>query len=376
MQITITKKDFLLITKNLFDIGKKENRDIYLSLNETRLKLSIATEDNLTMTTYPIPFTIKAVVNEFGECILPQKVFETIKNLITEKDDEITIKANDNEIIITHNTNTLSISTTSVQEWKEKLNKSITYINKKLTTITISPSIFMNMYQQTVFASANTDFRTSLTGVLLETNINKIKIIAGDGYRVSVVEEKESDATILTRSVIPKKAFLELKKYLKKSIKNLTITIGETFINFTCDGLYLSWKLIADTFPDYAVNIPELQNNPAVISTNDIVQYIKEIDAIKSPTISFTLQPTSLEIATTNSEFKQVINYCSSTYVGEGVTFKMDTKHLLEYLSILGDGEIQIHTISENKPVLFKFTPAKTILDDELKYTYVFSPVR
>jgi DNA polymerase III subunit beta len=371
MKVTINKTDFLNLTKNVFDIGKKINNNIYLTINGKANFINLSEETIIKVSLHPIGETIN------GECIIPIKLYDIVKTLPVNRDDTITLYKENDNICILYANNITKLPINDITKWKEQFKTLSTFVSTKINAkFTIDPNLLLQMASMVVFATTSMDYRYSLTGILIELFEDKIRLAAGDGYRIAISDFYTTLPPEIkdTKYIISKKLFTELKKITKKYMKEATITISKTHIGINLGDISINSKLIDDTFPDYTKNLPVNSTTPITINSTELNEKMKKVDTLKIPFVTLNVNTNVLELSAQN-ESGEIKESLPCIYNGLPLLFRLDTKHLIEYLLIIKRADIEIHCTTSEYPVMIKLTKT-SFLDSKLDYNYVISPVK
>ncbi|MFW6190780.1 MAG: DNA polymerase III subunit beta, partial [Candidatus Bipolaricaulota bacterium] len=114
--------------------------------------------------------------------------------------------------------------------------------------------------KQTTFAAlkAKETTRLSLTGVNTIFGENQLKMVATNGYRMSIKTVPFSDVEERTTLLIESSAFSELDRILSGTESDeVTIYASNSEVFFVADDVVFSDKLIMEDFPEYEAVIPE-----------------------------------------------------------------------------------------------------------------------
>ncbi|MCF6318055.1 MAG: DNA polymerase III subunit beta [Proteobacteria bacterium] len=124
-------------------------------------------------------------------------------------------------------------------------------------SLNLETTVLKRLLSQSAFCMAVQDVRYFLNGLLFEINDNKICCVAADGHRLALSEaEFENNNNVNKQLLIPRKGVLELQKLIRDKETNVLINVGKNHINFICDNISLTSKLIDGNFPDYQTVIP------------------------------------------------------------------------------------------------------------------------
>ena len=116
--------------------------------------------------------------------------------------------------------------------------------------VSLSHQLLKGMIRQTIFAVAVTDSKPVHMGIRFELSEGILRMIAVDGYRLALREEKIESAETMA-FVVPAKALNEIIKLLKDEEEKLTVGVDGKHIVFEIDGYSIVSNLLAGEFLDY-----------------------------------------------------------------------------------------------------------------------------
>ena len=216
---------------------------IYLEAENGKLKL-VSNDLEIGIETY-----IDADVLTPGKVVLNAKMLSgIIKNL---PDERVSISVNDNLMTTIKAGNAkFEILGISHKDFPALPEIDATY------SISLNQGVFKNMINKTSFAVSHREDKPVLRGCLLEINPGRIRMVALDGYRLAMREEKiEGDFDPLS-IIIPEKALNELTKILKDD-EEVLINITGKQAYFICDNFKLVTRLIEGEYIKYESVIPK-----------------------------------------------------------------------------------------------------------------------
>lgn len=121
----------------------------------------------------------------------------------------------------------------------------------------IDATVLKKLLNQSSFCMAIQDVRYFLNGLLFELDDNKLRCVSADGHRLALSETPFNNTEHVNKQLlIPRKGVMELQKLIRDKEGHITINMGKNHINFVCDGISLTSKLIDGNFPDYQTVIP------------------------------------------------------------------------------------------------------------------------
>lgn len=224
---------------------------VKLEIRDEKLKL---TSTDLEMTTRcTIPITN---LKDSATIVLKGDVLAKIMQRIPESGEvRLTSDPEENQKIELSsgqiNFDLFQLSTEDYPEIDELPEESIATMN----SVELSDAI-----KQTTFAAlkAKETTRLSLTGVNTIFGENQLKMVATNGYRMSIKTIPFSDVEERTTLLIESSAFSELDRILSGTESDeVTIYASNSEVFFVADDVVFSDKLIMEDFPEYEAVIPE-----------------------------------------------------------------------------------------------------------------------
>ncbi|MDO9181346.1 MAG: DNA polymerase III subunit beta [Bacteriovorax sp.] len=353
VKIAVTDlKDTLI--KILSVVDKKNTR---LILNFIQIK---AFGNQLEMTATDLEVSAKVttqciVENPGTFCVNAKNIFDIVKEL---PDKELTIELLEgtNSLKLTcDNINfTLLIYTseefphlqfgTTGNEFKLNSNQIIEIINK------------------TSHAISNDETRLFLNGIFLQEVDGKLRTVATDGYRLSLVETELTNNKIealINGIIIPKKGVLELKKIAETyPDKEISISVDESFIYLNANNSYLlAIRLIAKEYLKYQAVIPKKTTYFADIERSAFINAVRRIKIManeRSNGVKLILKENEMIVAANHPSLGEAQEKINIHYSGKEFEIGFNAKFLIDTLSIFGDEEIRMELNNELSPIAIK----------------------
>ncbi len=171
----------------------------------------------------------------------------------------------------------------------------------------IPASVLAAMIDKTIFAVSPDEARYNLSGVLLESApSNKVRMVATDGHRLSMIERDAEGFKIDAGVIIPRKGLQELRKLLEQT--------GDEETKLSIDGqlAYLkrgftevSMRLVEGEFPDYRGVLPKSSRHQIAVGRDDLLAAIKRVSIFSNERyhgIKFSLSSGTLTVSSTSPE--------------------------------------------------------------------------
>ncbi|MCL2837485.1 MAG: DNA polymerase III subunit beta [Oscillospiraceae bacterium] len=123
-------------------------------------------------------------------------------------------------------------------------------------SISISKTNIKKMINNTIFSVGTSENKIVLTGCLLETLGEKIRMVAVDGYRLAMRDEKLPKEYEERSVIIPSKALSELNKILKDGDEEIEINYTQKHAVFLFDNCKMVTRLIEGEYINYRQIMP------------------------------------------------------------------------------------------------------------------------
>jgi len=123
--------------------------------------------------------------------------------------------------------------------------------------INISKTNLKKMINNTIFSVATNENKIVLTGCLLETLGAEVRMVAVDGYRLAMRDEKLAKEYEARSVIIPSKAFAELNKIIKDGDEEIEINYTAKHAVFLFDNCKMVTRLIEGEYINYRQIMPK-----------------------------------------------------------------------------------------------------------------------
>lgn len=330
------------------------------------IKLSLG-NNTLELTGYDLELGIKTTLevnsSDKGELIVNARLFNEILRKMSS--DEVTINIDEKlNITISGNATTYNISAIPATEYPDF--PSIT--NEE--PIEIPQYILRNMIDHTKHAVATNENKPILTGQLFDIEDGLFKMVAIDGFRLAVRNERITASDKLN-FVVPSKALSEISKILSKNDPiqsnpenqepkadkpELLCKIYKDLkhITFEISGYYVVSRLLTGEFHNYKASIPENFTTEVVIKTKEFTDSIDRCSLLineqtKCP-VKCTFENNSLKVNCKTSIGK-VDDVIEAEVNGDPIEIGLNSRFLLDALKACDTDKIRIQLQAPNRPV-------------------------
>ncbi len=220
---------------------------------------------------------------------------------------------------------------------------------------------------------ANQDVRYYLNGLLLNISNNTLKLVASDGHRLSIYEDKlDHNTDIEARIILPRKGVLELIRLLDDPDAELKIEFSTNNVRIFNKNLVFSAKLVDSKYPDFSKVFQQQFFSSLQIQKNALKEALTRVAILsneKFKGVTLDIGADSLKISTHNPEHEEAEEELIIEYSGEPLTISFNAQYLLDALSNL-DSDIAVLTVASNANTCFIEEP------NEKGYKFIVMPMK
>ncbi len=236
----------------------------------------------------------------------------------------------------------------------------------------IEQPTFRQMVKETSFAVALDDTRPFLTGVLLELDENRVRMVATDTSRLALRQIPAEQTYQRTQALIPTKTLLEASRLATSSgEEEMKITIGPKHVSFELDAIKIVSRLIEGQFPSYQQVIPKQYQTKVQIQRLAFLQAAERASLLGregTSVIKLQISGEKMTLSANVPEVGQAYEEVAITKDGNDAEIAFNARFITDVLRTLDAPEILLELTGVHSPGLVK--PAS-----EEEYTYVIMPV-
>lgn len=239
-------------------------------------------------------------------------------------------------------------------------------------TVSIDSSIMADMIKTTIFAAAqNEGVKPILTGINFSVENSVLQLVAIDGYRLAVRNEKVQDVKNIEFTV-SNRAVAEVLKLIDEESEKVEINVGNRLISFNISGYSFISRLLEGEFVNYKKTLPEGYKQKVVVNTRDLINIIERVSLLISESFSTPVRCYFNELnvvftcATTVGRATETFN---TKLEGEKFEIGLNSRYLLDSLRAIQDEQIQILFNGPNAGILILPTEGE-------HFKYMIMPMR
>jgi len=251
--------------------------------------------------------------------------------------------------------------------------------------VSISLRTLKEMIEKTAFASASEDRGYGgINNVLFicerNGNLGKLRLVATDGYRLSLIEKHSSfiegtDIGVL----IPKKSILDVKRVLEENedFEEVGIYFSGSHGFFNVGSSLVTVRLSDEKFPEYENVIPKKSSGVLVVDPDSFCSSLRRISSMwdkdsHAIKLSFNGNEGSLELSSSDLEFGFAKEELSVSYEGSPLEIGFNARYLFEGVQAMGSFLVLIELIDGGSPCVVRPGDSESLF----KQVYVLMPMR
>lgn len=201
------------------------------------------------------------------------------------------------------------------------------------------------LFENTAFAMAQQDVRYYLNGCLLECSANTLRAVATDGHRLAKCEiSVETPLKESSQSILPRKAVLELLKFLQEDQK-ARLQINPNHARVAGSGWIFTTKLIDGRFPDYQKVIPDSLATHLIINRatiQDVLSRIAILTNEKFRGVRINLKPGVMTVSANNPDQEEAVEELPVDYDGAEVEIGFNVGYLIDALKAIDNADVDM----------------------------------
>lgn len=310
---------------------------------------------------------ISAEIEEEGSAVVVSKLFgDIIRKLPNE--DILIESIEENNILIKTNSSEFKVISLSVEEFPKISDKE--EIKDKLT---FNCEVFKNMVRKTSFAASIDESKGVLVGILTEIKKESVNMVALDGFRLALSNEKISNSNE-NRFIISAKIMNEISKIISEEndIEDMEILLSDKKAVFNVGNTEISLRLMEGDFIKYRDIIPSDSNTKVITGKSILQESIERASLLaregKNNLIKITIHNNLMTI-TSRSEEGNVKEEIVMEKTGDDIEIGFNSKFITDVLKAIDDEEIAMNFITGTSPCV-----VRPVDGDE--YEYLILPVR
>jgi len=322
--------------------------------------------DQLTVTGTDLELTIRLTVPDGGEqdgsVVVPARLVADIVKAMPSGAVEVALR--DDEMSITAGRSQFSVRPLSLGDYPAQ-------VEPDAEPVTLDSGQVADALRQVVRAASGDDARAVLTGVLLSSEDDGVKMVATDSYRLAVRDLPQSSMLSAGQKVlVPSRALNELQRILGGS-DSLVVRLGAREAVFEAGATKLTTRLIEGEYPNYRNLLPSSYPNVLTVGRDALLESLRRVKILAQDAtpVRLHLGGETLRLSAITQDVGNASEEIDATYDGTEMTVAFNPDYLAAGVDAIDAEEITLSTMDPMKPAVIRAVGR----DD---YLYLLMPVR
>ena len=322
--------------------------------------------DQLTVTGTDLELTIRLTVDVGGErdgaAVVPARLVGDIVKALPA--GAVSVELDDEELSISAGRSQFSVRPLSLDDYPAQSEPSA-------DPVTLPADVMVDALRQVVRAASTDDARAVLTGVLLASEDDGLRMVATDSYRLAVRDLPETSVMAVGKNVlIPGRALNELQRVIG-DVEQLSVRFGDREATFEAGTTRLSTRLIEGEFPNYRNLLPSSYPNLLTVGKASMLEAIRRVKILAqdSTPVRLTLGGDTVELTAITQDVGNAAEEIDASYDGAEMTVAFNPDYLAAGIDAIDSDDVTLATMDPMKPAVLR-----GVGNDE--YLYLLMPVR
>ena len=243
--------------------------------------------------------------------------------------------------------------------------------------IVFNQRVLKKLFQRTSFAICTDQSRYNLTGLLLETRSDGLRVVATDGRRMSLaVSDEDIPTEREIKVIIPAKMIHELESLLQEDEeKTVRVYLDENQASFSFDRVRIVTALIEGNFPNYEAVIPKKHDKEIIVDLERFMKSMRRAYAMtndKFRNVKLTFTDGLLRLTVKTPEVGEYEEELPISYENDTFDISFNPLFVLDVLRYMDSDNVCLQLKDGSSPGIFKpYTEAPVD-----SYVNVVMPIR
>ncbi len=233
--------------------------------------------------------------------------------------------------------------------------------------ITLPQKALIDTLSSVAHCASTSSIKPELASVYVLAQNGVLTAVATDSFRLAEKKSALKSPVTADAFLVPARSVHDLLRVLEPSEEQVTLKIGEHQLSLEANGIFLTLRLTAGTFPDYTQIIPKEFSVEATMLVADFERVLKKAsifsDRFKQMTITLDHEQNCLEVHTENSSVGDTTDRVPATFAGDPVTISFNQRYVQDAFGpIASDSFVFAFTDSSHPAVI------RAVGDDSYRY--------
>jgi DNA polymerase-3 subunit beta len=285
--------------------------------------------------TLSIKCTMQADIAEPGEVVLTARI---LSELLAKFDaEEIALYTEGNNAVIECGSSRATLCFLSAEQYP-----AFPEYSRENMRLLLARQ-FVSMVNQTVFATSVSEDKPILTGILLECEDSRMRMVALDGYRLAIREEMLTGDSAFKDVVVPAKSMREVAHIIPDDDTPVYVYTSEKMVAVVCDNVEIVTRVLQGDYVKYRSILPTEHATRVIISRQALHGSLERASILarqsKTNLVNLKIEKDLMTI-TSDSEVGKVREEIGIRLTGKNLDIAFNARYLLDVLKEVEDEEI------------------------------------
>ena len=239
-------------------------------------------------------------------------------------------------------------------------------------TFNINSNILINGIKSVHWSALVSDIKPEISSVYMWSENGQLVFVATDSFRLAEKRIKTKNQEEIPGIILPFRNVVEIIRIFDGLDGEIKISYNKNQISFSCNGIYVTSRLIDGIYPDYRQIIPKEKTTETIVLKQDFLSALKIAGVFsgKFNQISLIARPREKNffINSKSAEVGENHTRVDAALSGENIEVNLNLKYLMDCLPAISDDSIVIRFNGADKPIL-----ARGVSDSS--FTYLIMPI-
>lgn len=238
-------------------------------------------------------------------------------------------------------------------------------------SVTLPAAEFADALRQVVRAASTDEARPILTGVMMTSEGDGLRMVATDSYRLAVRDLVGQQVLSADQKVlVPGRALTELQRLVSGG-DTITMRLGDRDATFEVGSTRLTTRLIEGEFPNYRQLIPASHPNALTVEREPLLEAIRRVKILAKDATPVRLQMggDTLRLTAITQDVGNATEELDAQFKGGELTVAFNPDYLAAGVEACNGTSITLFTLDALKPAV-----VRGVGHDD--YLYLLMPVR
>ncbi len=356
MEIIISRPQLTNALELLTRISTK-----HVTLPVLQCALLEAREQKLTLKATNLELSIEVVVPcrvvEEGVVAIPATTL--MQSLQYDTENEITLRVEAGVLLLESKKTNTSIKSISHEEFPT--------INRLVgEKILINRSLFSLGIKTTAFAASLSSIKPELGSVYIQQKREQsLTFVATDSFRLMEKTVSQKGVILPQNLLIPQKNAVEISRLcdLLESDPELVVSENQCALSFIKEGVYITSRLVAGSFPDYEQIIPKEYVTKVTVLKGDLLKAFKKTSIFlnKYQQVTLSVLEGNITLSSQNSEVGHITDSIGASVEGDELTLNFNQQYIVDSLGHITDESIIMNFAGLGRPLVITGVSDKSL---------------